>query len=270
MDTYVHTYIYNRITTTTPPPDPPTQQRHISYAMPFLPPLWFIHFYFQIFITLLLLPKISLSSYMACSNPNNKNKNKNKLISSSSLLLSGRAIFDQTTTTTNTTFVQADPSNFRAVVQSLTRSTQLHPSSTQKLPVTVPAKPNSGEMGTRRPGFKLHERRKSAKKLEMIKCRVGSSISGSPRQREFGGEMMMVSPVSTLDLFARGSPKSPLEEEEEERAIIAEKGFYLHPRSPLSTPRSGGSELQLLPLFPLHSPTKWFYLFIVFYYIILF
>lgn len=71
----------------------------------------------------------------------------------------------------------------------------------------------------------------------------------------------MVSPVSPLDMFTRGSsssprtPHSPIDEEEEEKAI-AEKGFYLH-RSPLSTPRGGGgggAEPELLPLFPLHSP----------------
>lgn len=72
-----------------------------------------------------------------------------------------------------------------------------------------------------------------------------------------GGEAVMVSPVSPLDLFGRASPRTPTtptllspregEEAAEERAI-AEKGFYLHP----STPRK--AEPELLPLFPLHSP----------------
>lgn len=57
--------------------------------------------------------------------------------------------------------------------------------------------------------------------------------------------------------FGMGSPVSPLEimlarEEKEEERVILEKGFYfLHP-SPLSTT----DPPQLLPLFPLHSPTS--------------
>ncbi|XP_057786914.1 VQ motif-containing protein 11-like [Salvia miltiorrhiza] len=45
------------------------------------------------------------------------------------------------------------------------------------------------------------------------------------------------------------SPVSPLEFDEEERAIAA-KGFYLHPN-----PFTGSDPPELLPLFPLHSPT---------------
>lgn len=140
----------------------------------------------------------------------------------------------------NTTFVQADPSTFRAVVQRLTGADPKH---------------SSGEMGPRRPVFKLHERRPTVRKLE-IKLNGGGNISGgaanTPRNhRSFVGEnTIMVSPVSPLEyLAARGSPRSPMEEEER---AIAEKGFYLHP-SPLSTPR-GSDPPELLPLFPLHSP----------------
>ncbi|XP_059644270.1 VQ motif-containing protein 11-like [Cornus florida] len=166
------------------------------------------------------------------------------------------------TSTPNTTFVQADPSTFRDVVQRLTGAT--HDPSAHKLPVTSPArfagKTTSGEMGPRRPAFKLHERRQSARKLEIQlnngagSFGLGSDSCPSTRQRSFlgfGGEMLMVSPVSPLDLFMRGSPRTPRSPSEEEDRAIAEKGFYLHP-SPLSTPR--GSEPELLPLFPLHSP----------------
>lgn len=59
---------------------------------------------------------------------------------------------------------------------------------------------------------------------------------------------MMSSPVSTLDVYGRMSPQTPVEEEER---AIAQKGFYLHP-SPVNTPR--GSEPELLVLFPLCSP----------------
>ncbi|XP_057967788.1 VQ motif-containing protein 11-like [Malania oleifera] len=148
----------------------------------------------------------------------------------------------------NTTFVQADPSTFRAVVQRLTGAAADDPSA-ERLPVTVPArhaaaKPAAGEMGPRRPPFKLHERRQSVRNLE-IKHRSFLGFGG--------GETVMASPVSPFDAFsgAGGSPKTP--SEEEERAI-AEKGFYLHPISPLNTPR--GSEPALLPLFPLQSPRQ--------------
>ncbi|XP_042055700.1 VQ motif-containing protein 11-like [Salvia splendens] len=134
----------------------------------------------------------------------------------------------------NTTFVQADPSTFRAVVQRLTGASSA-------------GKPISGNIGPRRPAFKLHERRPTARKLE-IKLGGGALHSPARCHRSFAGEgAVAASPVSPLEyLAARGSPRSP-----EERAI-AEKGFYFHP-SPLSTPR-GSDPPELLPLFPLHSP----------------
>ncbi|CAI9267433.1 unnamed protein product [Lactuca saligna] len=142
-----------------------------------------------------------------------------------------------------TTFVQADPSNFRAVVQRLTGATPQEP--------FFPPRP-IGEVPPRRSGFKLHERRQNTGKLEITLndgFRPFGIMSPSSRQRSFTvGEMMMSSPVSTLDVYGRGSPRTPVEEEER---AIAEKGFYLHP-SPLSTPR--GSEPELLALFPLCSP----------------
>ncbi|CAK9185618.1 unnamed protein product [Ilex paraguariensis] len=191
-------------------------------------------------------------SAMASSNPNNNNVPS---APSSSVHVGYES---------NTTFVQADPSTFRDVVQRLTGATQ--DPSTQKLPVTVPArlsgKPTSGEMGPRRSTFKLHERRQSAIKLE-IKLNngggnsvgFGGSTPTSARQRgllRFGGEMFMVSPVSPLDLLGQGSPRTPRSPLEEEERAIAEKGFYLHP-SPLSTPRASDPP-ELLPLFPISSP----------------
>ncbi|XVF24748.1 hypothetical protein REPUB_Repub13aG0153700 [Reevesia pubescens] len=168
-------------------------------------------------------------------------------------------------TSPNTTFVQAHPSTFRTIVQQLTGASD-DPSS-QKLPLTHPARPPAAsDIGPKKPVFKLHERRQAMKKLE-IKLNNNNNIgkNGCPsdfffvRQRRF-----LVSPVSTLDIWSRVSPtscgescestRSIVEEEEEEKAI-AEKGFYLHP-SPLSTPRGGGAEPELLPLFPLHSPRE--------------
>ncbi|KGN45253.1 VQ motif-containing protein 11 [Cucumis sativus] len=116
-----------------------------------------------------------------------------------------------------TTFVEADPSTFRSIVQKLTGAPH-HP----------PA------------AYRLQERRRSSKKLE-LELNTGYTTTG-------GIGNGMVSPVSTLDFMGCGSPC-----EEEERAI-AEKGYYLHP-SPINTP--GGSDPpHLLPLFPLSSPSN--------------
>ncbi|KAL5575551.1 hypothetical protein UlMin_017250 [Ulmus minor] len=168
----------------------------------------------------------------------------------------------------NTTYVQADPSTFRAVVQKLTGAPE-DPS--QKLPLTtttlpsrfVNPKPASSEMGPRRPAFKLHERRQTTKKLELLNLTSttrpttpGPSFSPSscgPRLTsgpKSGG--LLFSPVSPLDFLTRGSPTTPASPCPEEERAIAEKGFYLHP-SPLSTPR-GSQPPELLVLFPLQSP----------------
>ncbi|KAK7294065.1 hypothetical protein RJT34_16948 [Clitoria ternatea] len=156
-------------------------------------------------------------------------------------------------TTPNTTFVQADPSNFRAVVQKLTGASD--DPSAHKLPLTLPSRlaaqshrgaataAGTEVIGPKKPQFKLHERRNAAaKKLEL-------SVGASERAMNLKMTMMMMnlSPVSPLEMLARGSPRTP-HEEEEERAI-AEKGFYLHPSPRASQPP------ELLPLFPLHSPT---------------
>ncbi|KAL9232009.1 hypothetical protein vseg_007159 [Gypsophila vaccaria] len=159
---------------------------------------------------------------------------------------------------TNTTFVQAHPSEFRAVVQRLTGSSSSSSSSStsfsrQGLENTVP--------------FKLHERRK----LEMIKLNNNNNnyqydhgpMNNGLVVRAIGGNNIeMFSPVSPLDGLGLGlgSP-SPRNnnitnmmnyEEEKERAIIAEKGFYLHNNNKSMDYRY--NEPKLLPLFPLHSP----------------
>lgn len=170
----------------------------------------------------------------------------------------------------NTTYVQADPSTFRAVVQKLTGASE--DPSAQKLPLTLPSrfinpKPTTtSEMGPRRPAFKLHERRQTTKKLELnLNLNATATISNGSSPSScttssspscgglFGRQMVMVSPVSPLDFLARGSPRTPVSPCPEEERAIAEKGFYLHPISPLSTPR-GSDPPELLPLFPLHSP----------------
>ncbi|CAI8601338.1 unnamed protein product [Vicia faba] len=178
----------------------------------------------------------------------------------------------------NTTFVQADPSNFRSVVQKLTGASQ--DPSAQKLPLTLPSRltstttqphrpppPTATSEQPKKPNFKLHERR--SKKLQL-------TVSETPTMFQNNNIMMMLmnhnnnnnninnnnnvrsvvmaSPVSPLEYYlSRGNnPKSPYEEDdEEEEKVIAEKGFYLHP-----SPRSSQQPPQLLPLFPLHSPSS--------------
>ncbi|CAN8240548.1 unnamed protein product [Cochlearia groenlandica] len=128
----------------------------------------------------------------------------------------------------NTMFVQADPSNFRNIVQQLTGasppelSTSIHKLSKKELAYK-----------------KLHERRDSSKKME-LKVNKESINRG-----------LLVSPVSHLDpLWTRLSPHSSSAAREEEK-VIAEKGFYF-----IQSPRSGGEPApELLPLFPLSSPS---------------
>ncbi|KAG5008812.1 hypothetical protein JHK82_017379 [Glycine max] len=166
-------------------------------------------------------------------------------------------------TTPNTTFVQANPSNFRAVVQKLTGASD--DPSAHKLPLTLPTRlaaaqshrlASAGEViGPKKPNFKLHERRNAAaKRLElpidtaMSMMMMSVSPTSSLVRSRTTTTTLVASPVSPLELFlARASPRTP-HEEEEERAI-AEKGFYLHPSPRASQPP------ELLPLFPLHSPT---------------
>ncbi|XWS19115.1 hypothetical protein CRYUN_Cryun32bG0103900 [Craigia yunnanensis] len=162
-------------------------------------------------------------------------------------------------TSPNTTFVQADPSTFRTIVQQLTGASD--DPSAPKLPLTHLARPAASDIGPKKPLFKLHERRQTMKKLEIKLNNNNISKNECPsdfffvRQRGF-----LVSPVSTLNFWSRVNPTSRGGSEstrslvEEEEKAIAEKGFYLHP-SPLSTPR-GGAEPELLPLFPLHSPSE--------------
>lgn len=187
-------------------------------------------------------------------------------------------------TTPNTTFVQADPSNFRAVVQKLTGAPEDPSAQNQKL--LLNHKPHHHpitEMGPRKPTFKLHERRQATKKLELHidhnqnqnqnqnhtttfnnkhysmpklnfnTAGTGLNPFGPPSSSGPYARPMIFSPVSPLELYARGSPSTPREVEEEEEKAIAEKKFYLHP-SPITTPRASDPP-QLLPLFPLHSPT---------------
>ncbi|KAA8521732.1 hypothetical protein F0562_012405 [Nyssa sinensis] len=137
---------------------------------------------------------------------------------------------------TPTTFVQADTTTFRELVQKLTGASG---DPADKLPVTLAGRLSSkttnpvDATGIRRSSFKLQERRNTMRKLE---------IKPGPTSRR------------NLPLTRVGaeSPSSPAVSEEEK--AIAERGFYLHP-SPLSTPRKSEPP-ELLTLFPLTSPRQ--------------
>ncbi|KAF8090056.1 hypothetical protein N665_0490s0051 [Sinapis alba] len=175
-----------------------------------------------------------------------------------------------------TTFVQADTSSFKQVVQMLTGSSSPRSPDSPRPPPSPSGKGNFviPPIKTAQPkkhsGNKLYERRShnnSLKNSLMINTLMigGGNCAGSPRFSPRNQEILspscldfpklaLNSPVTPLkhggdgndcDTFDRMSPLS-----EEERAI-SEKGYYLH-QSPISTPRE--SEPQLLPLFPVTSP----------------
>ncbi|KAK4750655.1 hypothetical protein SAY87_004137 [Trapa incisa] len=176
-----------------------------------------------------------------------------------------------------TTFVQADTSNFKQIVQMLTGSsetvTKQHQQSSKSLIPPIRAPPKRIHMQQHQ-GFKLYERRNQySHQLKNNALIINTLIPGlagtgagdfSPRNKAeilspstLDFPKLALSPVTPLlDPFNNPS-SSPYSicststpSSEEERAI-AEKGFYLHP-SPISTP--GGAEPQLLPLFPVTSP----------------
>ncbi|MED6134226.1 VQ motif-containing protein 4 [Stylosanthes scabra] len=174
-----------------------------------------------------------------------------------------------------TTFVQADTSSFKQVVQMLTGSSETakqasksaSPHHHHSIP---PIKPNANKKQQQQSGFKLYERRNSLKNFNINPLMPVFSPNGSgfsPRKPEILSPSILdfpalvLSPVTPLipDPFDRSGPSqqqngfscSPgLDPEAEEKAIM-EKGFFLHP-SPASTPRD--SEPRLLPLFPTTSP----------------
>lgn len=227
---------------------------------------------------------------MATTTNNNSDKHKKEPVSGAG----STVIMEPMSINNNTTFVQADPSTFRAVVQKLTGVAE-NPL-VEKLPVTtgnnnhnnLPSPRSSSSAaaaaagqsnGSRNTSFKLHERRQyhngSMRKLEISSSFVHqhhqglinyyqhqfrSSASLSPSCC-FNGDhqKVLISPVSTLDHyhFLIPSPRTPRSPQEEEEKAISEKGFYFHP-SPRSKTNNNHDHHhnppQLLPLFPLTSP----------------
>ncbi|KAM7254322.1 hypothetical protein ACFE04_032004 [Oxalis oulophora] len=120
----------------------------------------------------------------------------------------------------NTTFIQADPSTFREIVQKLT-GVQTRPVSNDTLihDLTRP----------RMPKFKLHERRQTAAKSLQLQLQL--NLNNNNNMINLNNNFS-VSPVSTLDFFGRRRVTSPVEV-------------------------SGGRKSpELLTLFPLHSPRE--------------
>ncbi|KAG6416599.1 hypothetical protein SASPL_124032 [Salvia splendens] len=154
-----------------------------------------------------------------------------------------------------TTFVQADTSSFKQVVQMLTGSTE-----PTREPVRSPIPPMKTGPRKDKSSSKLYERRNSLKNFKISPLAPGflAGYSGSPRPGTpeslspsiLDFPSLALSPVTPLipDPFNRGA--SNLNTVAEDKAI-KEKGFYLHP-SPANTPRD--SEPRLLPLFPVTSP----------------
>ncbi|KAD4982407.1 hypothetical protein R6Q59_002011 [Mikania micrantha] len=169
-----------------------------------------------------------------------------------------------------TTFVQADTSSFKKVVQMLTGSSETAKQAAaarSDVPTRNPIPPM--KTGPNKKPSRLYERRNSMKNFKISPLVPGlvnrSGFSGSPRRPGtpeilspgmLNFPSLVLSPVTPLvpDLFIRSpatGDSSDLNFEAEDKAI-AKKGFYLHP-SPASTPRRD-SEPRLLPLFPVTSP----------------
>ncbi|XP_044512473.1 VQ motif-containing protein 4-like [Mangifera indica] len=180
-----------------------------------------------------------------------------------------------------TTFVQADTSTFKQVVQMLTGSSETaklaskpasQPEPNSNKTHNIPLIKSTPKKQQQQSSFKLYERRNSLKNLRINPLNPNSFLSSgfSPRKPDILSPSILdfpslvLSPVTPLipDPFDRSGPVyhnnksglhadgSKMDQETEEQAI-KEKGYYLHP-SPSTTPRN--EEPRLLPLFPVTSP----------------
>ncbi|KAK9735602.1 hypothetical protein RND81_04G215400 [Saponaria officinalis] len=150
-----------------------------------------------------------------------------------------------------TTFIEVDSETFKDVVQRLTGSSEGAGDSGHELTT------GKGNIGVKKAGFKLHERRQYRAKLEIIK----PSASFNPEQLRFSPSMSgnvrtptnCFSGLTLTGSETRGeSVMGDVNAQEEEKAI-KERRFYLHP-SPRSKP--GYAEPELLSLFPVTSPAS--------------
>ncbi|CAL0303767.1 unnamed protein product [Lupinus luteus] len=152
-----------------------------------------------------------------------------------------------------TTFVQADTSSFKQVVQMLTGSQETTKPTSRNFNI-----PPIKTASKKQQGFKLYERRNSNLKNSLMINTLVPNLSQnksellSPSLLDFPSLSLLspLTPMNDHDPFDKSSLSS-LGSSSEENKAIAEKGFYLH-SSPISTPRE--FEPQLLSLFPLSSP----------------
>ncbi|XP_073036973.1 VQ motif-containing protein 4-like [Primulina eburnea] len=176
-----------------------------------------------------------------------------------------------------TTFVQADTTSFKKVVQMLTGSSETARMASRPDSVRSPIPPIKTAAKKDKSASKLYERRSSLRNFKISPLGPGlantrpgvlAGNSGTPRTGTpeilspsiLDLPSLVLSPVTPLipDPFNR-SPinvqmavvnSDNIDVEAEEKAI-KEKSFYLH-QSPINTPRD--SEPRLLPLFPVTSP----------------
>ncbi|KAM0943487.1 putative VQ motif-containing protein/13/19/31/33 [Dioscorea sansibarensis] len=155
-----------------------------------------------------------------------------------------------------TTYVQADPTSFRSLVQKLTGAPEGSPAN---LPVTNPPRraPPHPDMSIPK-RQRLQDRRQAPTKLELKLNPSSSSYSSTTPYTKLHHFICpspftpLVSPVSTMDfssslLSSPSTPSSTLSPIDQVEKAIAEKGFYLHP-----SPRNNGQHPpKLLHLFPL-------------------
>ncbi|XP_077229596.1 VQ motif-containing protein 4-like [Tasmannia lanceolata] len=191
-------------------------------------------------------------------NPSLQTSPNSSSSSSNGIPLTPKPIPRSETNAYPTTFVQADTSSFKHVVQMLTGSSETTKQVTKSAsdPPKISTPPT--KTGPKKPAFKLYERRNSLKNLKINPLMSGfyPNAGFSPRKPEILSPSMLdlpslvLSPVTPLipDPFNRAMDSGA--SSAEERAI-AEKGFYLHPPR-IPTPRD--AEPRLLPLFPVTSP----------------
>ncbi|XP_022717993.1 VQ motif-containing protein 19 [Durio zibethinus] len=232
-------------------------------------------------------PSSPLNSPHSNGNNNSNNMSSNGVVQIHTPPLTPNPISRSETNPYPTTFVQADTTTFKQVVQMLTGSSETAKQASSKPPTQQqnqhhqhqqqqqdpplsskssfpipPIKTNS----PKKQSFKLYERRNSnLKNSLMINTFLPSSVTNnsnisafcSPRNIEILSPSLLdfpklaLSPVTPLNEDPFNKPSPSLGNSSEEDKAIAEKGFYLHP-SPMSTPRD--TEPQLLPLFPVTSP----------------
>ncbi|XP_057544249.1 VQ motif-containing protein 4-like [Amaranthus tricolor] len=201
-----------------------------------------------------LLPSLSSSTSSNTNNNNNNNNGRNNNNNNNNIPTKPKQQIPITRSESNpypTTFVQADTTSFKQVVQMLTGSSESTKPTTKQINPIPPIKSQIKSKPS-----KLYERRSTNLK----------NLRLSPNLSPQNGELLSpssfldfpslaLSPVTPLipDPFNRsgsGSPIPVVDKQAEEKAI-AGKGYFLHP-SPVSTPRD--SEPRLLTLFPLTSP----------------